>query len=119
MSRLSLTNIFLLASAIFAICHLPSGANATALTYNMEANENACFYTWADTPGKKLVQSGGSFDIDYTVTDPRDRVVLNGESERQGDYVFTANDVGEYSFCFSNGMSTFAEKLVDFEITLT
>lgn len=54
MGRLSLTNIFLLASAIFAISFLPSGVNATALTYNMEANENACFYTWADTPGKKI-----------------------------------------------------------------
>ncbi|CAG8815831.1 11138_t:CDS:2, partial [Dentiscutata erythropus] len=41
------------------------------------------------------VQTGGSFDIDYIVTDPR-----------------------EYSFCFSNDMSTFAEKLVDFEISI-
>lgn len=44
--------------------------------------------------------------------------ILNGEHERQGDYVFTANHAGEYSFCFSNDMSTFAEKLVDFEITV-
>ncbi|ORZ15796.1 emp24/gp25L/p24 family/GOLD-domain-containing protein [Absidia repens] len=89
----------------------------------MAANENACFYTSTDTPGKKIgfyfaVQSGGSFDIDYTVTDPRQKVILDGKGERQGDYVFTANHVGEYSFCFSNDMSTFAEKLVDFEITL-
>ena len=40
------------------------------------------------------------------------------EKDRQGDYVFTANQVGEYSFCFSNDMSTFAEKVVDFEITV-
>ncbi|KAI8096687.1 emp24/gp25L/p24 family/GOLD-domain-containing protein [Halteromyces radiatus] len=89
----------------------------------MAANEHACFYTWTDTPGKKIgfyfaVQSGGSFDIDYMVSDPRERVVLEGKGERQGDYVFTANHAGEYSFCFSNDMSTFAEKLVDFEITL-
>ncbi|ORX49384.1 hypothetical protein DM01DRAFT_1338069 [Hesseltinella vesiculosa] len=89
----------------------------------MQANENACFYTSTDVAGKKIgfyfaVQSGGSFDIDYVVTDPRDNVVLDGQGERQGDYVFTAKHAGEYSFCFSNGMSTFAEKLVDFEITL-
>jgi hypothetical protein len=44
--------------------------------------------------------------------------VLDGEKERQGDFVFTAQTAGEYSFCFSNDMSTFAEKLVDFEITV-
>ena len=38
--------------------------------------------------------------------------------ERQGDFVFTANEVGEYRFCFNNEMSTFAEKLVDFEIAV-
>jgi hypothetical protein len=32
--------------------------------------------------------------------------------------VFTAQSVGEYSFCFSNEMSTFAEKFVDFEIAV-
>ena len=43
---------------------------------------------------------------------------MNGEKERQGDFVFTANDVGEFRFCFNNEMSTFAEKLVDFEIAV-
>jgi hypothetical protein len=33
--------------------------------------------------------------------------------------VFTAQQSGEYSFCFSNDMSTFAEKVVDFEITVS
>ncbi|CAJ0912073.1 16134_t:CDS:2, partial [Entrophospora sp. SA101] len=48
---------------------------------------------------------------------PKGKTILNGEKERQGDFIFTANYVGEYSFCFANDMSTFAEKLVDFEIT--
>lgn len=43
---------------------------------------------------------------------------MSGLKERQGDFVFTANTVGEYSFCFNNEMSTFADKLVDFEITV-
>ena len=33
--------------------------------------------------------------------------------------MFTAQQSGEYSFCFSNDMSTFAEKVVDFEITVS
>lgn len=64
------------------------------------------------------MQSGGSFDIDYQVTGPLDKVILDGTKERQGDFVFTAQSIGEYSFCFSNEMSTFAEKLVDFEIAV-
>lgn len=64
------------------------------------------------------VQSGGSFDVDYSVVGPTDKVILDGSKERQGDFVFTANDPGEYRFCFSNEMSTFAEKMVDFEIAV-
>lgn len=62
------------------------------------------------------VQSGGSFDVDFEIKDPNDKVILDGQRERQGDYVFTANTVGEYSFCFENDMSTLTDKLVDFDI---
>ena len=62
------------------------------------------------------MQSGGSFDIDFEVKDPRDIVILDGKRERQGDYILTANHLGEYSFCFVNDMSTLTEKLVDFDI---
>ncbi len=62
------------------------------------------------------VQSGGLFDIDYEVKDPNDKVLLDGQRERQGDYVLTANFVGEYAFCFENDMSTLTDKLVDFDI---
>jgi hypothetical protein len=44
---------------------------------------------------------------------------MKGDKEKQGDFVFTANDVGEYRFCFNNEMSTWAEKLVDFEIAVS
>lgn len=64
------------------------------------------------------VQAGGSFDVDYEVLGPNDRVIMKEEKERQGDFVFTATEVGEYSFCFNNQMSTFAEKFVDFEIAV-
>jgi hypothetical protein len=52
------------------------------------------------------------------VTGPGERIILDGQKERQGDFVFTAESVGEYKFCFSNEMSTFAEKMVDFEIAV-
>jgi hypothetical protein len=62
------------------------------------------------------VQSGGSFDIDFDVKDPKEKIILDGQRERQGDYVLTANTVGEYAFCFENDMSTLTEKLIDFDI---
>lgn len=43
---------------------------------------------------------------------------MDGTKERQGDFVFTAQSIGEYRVCFNNEMSTFAEKLVDFEIAV-
>ena len=43
---------------------------------------------------------------------------MEGEKERQGDFVFTATTAGEYRFCFDNTVSTFSDKLVDFEISV-
>ncbi|KAI3323273.1 emp24/gp25L/p24 family/GOLD-domain-containing protein [Xylariaceae sp. AK1471] len=102
---------------------LISLVSATALTYKIQANEKACFYAAPHKENQKMafyfaVQSGGSFDIDYEVTGPSDKVILDGEKERQGDFVFTANEMGEYKFCFNNEMSTYSEKFVDFEIAV-
>lgn len=66
----------------------------------------------------KQVQAGGSFDVDYEVVGPQDKIIMDGQKERQGDFVFTATETGEYRFCFNNQMSTFAEKFVDFEIAV-
>jgi hypothetical protein len=43
---------------------------------------------------------------------------MSNSKERQGDFVFTAQDIGEYRVCFNNEMSTFADKMVDFELTV-
>lgn len=65
------------------------------------------------------MQSGGSFDIDYTVEGPYNKVIMTGQKERQGDFVFTANVAGAYSFCFDNSASTFADKVIDIEIAVS
>ncbi|KAG6009383.1 hypothetical protein E4U21_002693 [Claviceps maximensis] len=105
------------------IACLVTDVAGTSLTYRLDANEKACFYVETKADNEKVafyyaVQSGGSFDVDYLVEGPNNKVILQGEKERQVDYVFTAQQAGEYSFCFSNEMSTFAEKLVDFEISV-
>lgn len=42
---------------------------------------------------------------------------MSGE-EKQDAYIFFADLIGEYSFCFSNEMSTWTDKLADFEINM-
>ncbi|PVZ99450.1 hypothetical protein BB558_004538 [Smittium angustum] len=64
------------------------------------------------------VLEGGNFDIDFSIRDPLKSLVINEQTQRQGNLVFTANEIGEYGFCFSNKMSTIVDKLVDFEITV-
>ncbi|KAI9834558.1 MAG: hypothetical protein M1819_002934 [Sarea resinae] len=113
----------LLLPAYGLLAYFASAATATALTYKLTPNEKACFFASVDQKGAKVafyfaVQSGGSFDVDYSVVGPNDKVILDGSKERQGDFVFTANEVGEYRFCFNNEMSTFADKMVDFEVAV-
>ena len=65
------------------------------------------------------VQSGGSFDVDYSVRGPSDNIIMENSKERQVDAVFTAKETGEYKFCFNNEMSTYTDKMVDFEIAVS
>jgi len=120
-------------SCLFLLVQVP-GANAAALTTNVPAYEKSCFYTWVDEKYEKIgfyfaVQEGGNFDIDFVVTAPNDRVVMEGKETSQEDLVFTGNELGEYSFCFENYMHGTEDKLVrvrmvciltqlDFDITV-
>ncbi|EPQ26664.1 uncharacterized protein PFL1_05644 [Pseudozyma flocculosa PF-1] len=115
--------LVLVLSLVSLLVLAPTGASAAALTTLLEPHERSCFYAWVDKAGEKVgfyfaVQSGGSFDVDYVVHDPTDKIIVSGQKERQVDIIFTGNEVGEYSFCFANEMSTFAEKLIDFDITV-
>ncbi|TVY90026.1 Pre-mRNA-processing protein [Lachnellula willkommii] len=113
---------FSILSCGFLACLSPL-VSATALTYKLSANEKACFFSNVENKGAKIafyfaVQAGGSFDVDYEVVGPNDKIIMDGKKERQGDFVFTAGETGEYRFCFNNEMSTFSEKFVDFEIAV-
>jgi len=109
------TIVVLFLTALLSI--LPSSVQGAALTTSVDPHSRACFYAWVDKAGEKVgfyfaVQSGSSFDIEYAVLDPHEKVVVTGVKERQADLVFTGNAVGEYSFCFENSMSSFAVKIV-------
>lgn len=102
---------------------LTSATLATSLTFKLSAHDKSCFFADVANKGSKVafyfaVQAGGSFDVDYSVTGPNERIVFEGKKERQGDFVFTAETQGEYRFCFNNEFSTLTDKTVDFEITV-
>jgi hypothetical protein len=44
---------------------------------------------------------------------------MDRSRERQGNFVFTAGKIREYRFCFNNKISIFAEKFMDFKITIS
>lgn len=105
--------------ALFAVLQLIA---ASALTFNLPAKETSCFYIFTDKPNTQVnyyfaVQQGGSFDVDYVIKGPLGDTIASETKKRQGDMLFNAARPGEYEFCFSNEMSTFAEKVIDFEIT--
>lgn len=109
----------LFAWAVACLCLLlvPMHASAAALTAILAPHERDCYYAWVDQVGEKVgfyfaVQSGGNFEVGYSVHDPNDKPIIEGHKERQLDVVFTGNTVGEYVFCFHNDYTSFAEKLV-------
>ena len=64
----------LLGFASMLLLLLPA-VSATAFTTTISANERLCFYADVDKPKEKIgfyfaVQAGGSFDINYEVTNP-------------------------------------------------
>ncbi|WEJ96506.1 hypothetical protein PSN45_004045 [Yamadazyma tenuis] len=102
------------------VCALCSVSQA-ALTFILGAHENVCFGVFTDQPRTSIsyyfaVQSGGAFDVDYTIKNPRGEVIVTEDKQRQGDFIINADIAGEYELCFSNSMSTYAEKVIDFEI---
>lgn len=98
-------------------------ALAFPLTVIVAANDVECFYGEAYQPGVKIgfsyaVQSGGQFDIDFKVKAPNGEVLYDQPKESQGEYSFAARTAGEYQFCFSNDMSTFSDKVVEFDLSI-
>lgn len=98
-------------------------AAAIPLTVKIPANGMECFYGQVHTIGSKIgftysVQAGGSFDIDLAIRSPDQNILYQQSKESQGEYAFAASQTGDYEFCFSNDMSTFSEKSIEFDLNI-
>ena len=97
--------------------------DAAALTASVPQRGKSCYFAWVDQKYEKVgfyfaVQEGGDFDVDYTLISPHDKIILHGEKSSQEDFVFTANEAGEYRYCLENPLSTHQYTLVDLENTV-
>lgn len=107
-----------------SICFILQLCAAVPMTLKLGANERQCLYAQVDQLDSKVgfyfaVQKGGSFDIDLTIIAPDGKVQYHEPKEKQGEFSFSSHKTGEYQFCFSNDMSTFAEKSIEFEISVS
>lgn len=121
MFRLNTSSRTLVSLVFFFIFQLVA---AVPLTVKVGANERQCMFAQVEQVDSKVgfyfaVQSGGSFDIDVTIVAPDGKIQYQEPKEKQGEFSFSATMLGEYQFCFSNDMSTFAEKSIEFEISVS
>lgn len=80
------------------------------VSVKVNGHDELCVFAAASRRGEKLafyysVQSAdstGNFDIEVNVYNTKHDIVLNTQKDSNGDYVFSANAAGEYSFCFNN-----------------
>lgn len=97
-------------------------ASASSLTFELNAHREQCFYEEVKAGvrvlGSYMVSEGGLMDVDVTVKGPGDKVLFSKEKEGEGRFTFNAETDGEYSFCFSNKMSSVTKKIVSFTIEI-
>jgi hypothetical protein len=62
------------------------------------------------------VGEGGHLDIDFWLTDPEGGILTKHVKHSTGSTSVTAEMDGRYEYCFSNQMSTMADKEVSFNV---
>lgn len=95
----------------------------TSMSINVPAFAKECLYFIMDTEEDSIlvnfqVLTGGNFEIDFEITAPNGDKVITANDKRYADYLVRSFGLGEYSFCFSNRVSTVTPKKVEFSIEL-
>ena len=92
---------------------------AVELTFELPDNAKQCFHEDITQGTKSTVEfqvvTGGQYDVDMTLTGPRDEVLYQGVKKQFDTFTWTPQHTGVYTICFSNEFSTFSHKLVYFD----
>jgi hypothetical protein len=94
------------------------------VSVKVDGHSELCVYAQAKQRGEKVafyfsvqnLDGNGEYGIKATVKNTKNQVVLETGQESQGDYIFAANAVGEYTFCFVNTDS--GTKLLYVDVTI-
>ncbi|GMM37287.1 Erp2 protein [Saccharomycopsis crataegensis] len=119
------TSVFSLLIAVFMACYVQQAAAVTytSMSINVPAFAKECLYYRMDSEEDSVlvnfqVLTGGNFEIDFEITAPNGDKVITANDKRYADYLVRSFGLGEYSFCFSNRVSTVTPKKVEFSIEL-
>lgn len=97
-----------------------SQSKSTELTFELPDNAKQCFHEDIAAGAKATLEfqvvTGGYYDVDMTLYDPRQSILYQGVKKQFDTHQWTASMSGQYTFCFNNEFSTFSHKLVYFEI---
>ena len=120
LAAMSTTTTRLCALAAALLCCALLASSASAFTVSVGAGAIECFMDDVKTGEKVLggfnVLSGGQLDIDVKVLDPQNKAVYAENKEMSGTFTFVASQTGLYFICFSNQMSSYTTKIVNFHM---
>lgn len=95
---------------------------AIEMTFTLQEHEVQCFHEVIPKDKKISLEyqviSGGHFDIDCHMMSPNSKTLYKESRKQYDTFHHKTIDSGEYTFCFSNEMSTFAHKTVYFDLDL-
>jgi len=86
----------------------------------VSASKKECFFEDLHTNDQMTVTyqvgGGGHLDIDFWLADPKNLALAKHMKQSTGSVSVTAESDGRYEYCFSNMMSTIADKQVSFNV---
>lgn len=114
------TSLFTILAPILVVLLIPFvQSKSTELTFELPDNAKQCFHEDIVAGTKATIEfqvvTGGHYDVDVTLYDPRQSVLYQGVKKQFDTHQWTASTSGQYTFCFNNEFSTFSHKLVYFE----
>lgn len=93
-----------------------ANSNYAPVALNLPAFSKECFYYDMVSHDDALVVSyqvlaGGNFEIDFSITSPDGKEIVNEKQKKFSDFLLKSFGLGQYSFCFSNTYGTALKKV--------
>ncbi|KAL0949883.1 hypothetical protein HGRIS_009916 [Hohenbuehelia grisea] len=102
------------------LCLLAASTFAWAHMMDILAGTKECFFEDLHKHDKMTVTyqvaGGGHLDIDFWLADPTGTLLAKHVKQSTGSVSVTSEKDGRFEYCFSNQMSTIADKFVSFNV---